>query len=239
MRFCEPLGLVAVAAFAERAISEGNRVVVVSPDDVHVSNYLSRMRLGTVLAALGVEHDLPIVREHDAGLALFELTSFDGARGAGALAAIVHQAVEVYDPDAANVLYDGLCEAGQNVPHHSGRKRGFLAAQRTNEGSRLLFAVSDSGRGMLSTLRTRGAVTDADAVRLALEPRVSRMRDRSRGVGLPDLLDEITALDGNLHVISGRASVTARGNQRWYSHGTRSFPGTVVQGLIQPTHPVL
>lgn len=60
MTFCEPIGLVGIAAFAERALRDDDRVVVTIPDDPNVANYLSRMRLGAVLAALGAEHALPV-----------------------------------------------------------------------------------------------------------------------------------------------------------------------------------
>lgn len=229
MRFCEPLGLVALAAFAEGALLAGERVVVRGPTEPSIARYLSRMRLGAVLAGLGVEHDLPVVDEHDTGERLFELATFDGARGAGALAELVHRAVEADDLEAAGALYDGVCEAGQNVAHHSGRARGFLAAQRTHQGSRLLFAVADSGRGMLATLRGRGATSDADALKLALTPGLSGTPDQSRGVGLAEVLARVTSL----HLLSGTASVTAAGRRRWYSTAERPFPGTVVQGEVR------
>ncbi|HVF05000.1 MAG TPA: STAS domain-containing protein [Frankiaceae bacterium] len=146
MTFCDPLGLVALAAFAEAAARAGERLVVRRPADPAVANYVARMRLGNVLGSLGAEHDLPWVHEHEVGDALLELTSFDGARGAGALARHVHGVVEPLDLAAANALHDGICEAGQNVAHHSQRDRGFVAAQRYS-GGRLQFAVGDSGVG--------------------------------------------------------------------------------------------
>gem|GEM_PF-3998259 len=88
MRFCEPIGLVFIAALTEHVIREGERVIVRGPDDTNVANYLARMRLGSVLAGLGAEQDFPHVREKSVGDALFELSQFDGARGAGGLAAL-------------------------------------------------------------------------------------------------------------------------------------------------------
>lgn len=233
MRFCEPLGLVGIAAFVEGAAVRGERIVVSSPDNLNVANFLGRMRLGNVLASLGAEHDLPIVREHDVEHALFEVSSFVGARGAAALAGVVFGALEASDAEAASALYDGLCEAGQNVAHHSGRRQGYLAAASTHGGRRLYFAVSDSGRGMLRTLARRGATDDASALRLALQKGTSGTRDPGRGVGLPDILDRVTELGGELHVLSGTASVTARGKARWYGRAERPFAGTVLQGHLR------
>lgn len=235
MRFCEPLGLVGIAAFVEQAARAGERVVVQEPLDDNVGNFLSRMRLGNVLAGLGAEQGLPLVREHVVENALFEVNTFAGARGAAALATLVYDTIEPSDPDGALVLYDGLCEAGQNVAHHSGRRLGFLAAASTHGGRRLYFAVSDSGKGMLSTLRGRGARSDAEALKLALQKGTSGTSDRGRGVGLPDILDRVTELGGDLHVLSGRASVTARGPRRWYGSADHGFEGTVLQGWVQRT----
>lgn len=233
LRFTEPLGLVGIAAFVDNATRSGQRVIVESPSDPNVARYLSRMRLGNLLAGLGAEHDLPLVTEHAVENALFEINSFVGARGAAALAALVHQTIERSDPEAAAVLFDGLCEAGQNVAHHSGRPNGYLAAASTHGGRRLYFAVSDSGRGMLRTLARRGAKTDTEALRLALQKGTTGTPDPGRGVGLAEILDRVTELGGALHVLSGQASVTARGKSRWYGSSDRPFTGTLLQGWVQ------
>jgi hypothetical protein len=232
MTFCEPIGLVGIAAVAERALARGARVVAKRPIDSNVARYLARMRLGAVLAALGAEHDLPYVDEHEVGDALLELTAFDGARGAGALAAHVHDIVERrHGLGPASALYDGLCEAGQNVEHHSERSRGFVAAQKYGD-DRLMFAVGDSGVGLLATLRQRGATDDRGALERALTPGVSRMTDSARGNGLPDMIDHLHVMRGRLAVVSGQVSVIARGRQRWYHDARRPFAGTLLQGTV-------
>ncbi|MDP9396832.1 MAG: hypothetical protein M3P96_02955 [Actinomycetota bacterium] len=239
LTWCEPVGLVGIAAFAERYLLRDDRVVVIRPRDDSRARYLARMRLGSVLEALGAEHDLPTVRERQLSDALLELTPFDGARGAGSLAAHVHGVVSQYDIEAANALHSGLCEAGQNVAHHSGRQRGFLAAQRTHNGRRLLFAVGDSGRGMRYTLRERGAKSDRDALLLALRRGVSRCSDVGRGVGLPDVLELVLGLSGSLHLASGGACVTVRDGRFTMGRADRHFRGTLLQGLVHPRATVL
>ncbi|HVF04999.1 MAG TPA: hypothetical protein VNA20_09175 [Frankiaceae bacterium] len=56
--------------------------------------------------------------------------------------------------------------------------------------------------------------------------------DASRGNGLPDMVDQLSALGGRLELLSGTAAVTARGGRRW-SSGERAlgFPGTLLQGV--------
>lgn len=178
---------------------------------------------------------MPTVRERQLRYQLLELTHFDGSRGAGALAALVHGALEDEDLEAANALHEGLSETGQNVAQHTALGRGFVAAQRTYGGRRLLFAVGDSGAGMLETLRVRGAKTDQDALRLALTRGVSSREARGRGAGLPDVVDHLRSLGGNLHIVSGAASVTASGHTsaaRTWDSGPLSWGGTVLQGTL-------
>ncbi len=234
MTFCEPIGLVGIASAAEGALRAGLRVIVLKPRSDHVARYLARMRLGRVLSSLGAEHDLPLVREHRLQYPLLELTHFDGSRGAGVLAAMVHAALEGDDLEAANALHEGLSETGQNVAQHTPLQRGYIAAQRTYGGHRLLFAVGDSGPGMLETLRVRGATTDQVALQLALTRGVSSKEARGRGAGLPDVVDHLRMRSGSLHIVSGAAAVTASGPvRRAWTSGALPWPGTVLQGALR------
>jgi hypothetical protein len=230
--FCEPLGLVGIAAFAEAAIHRGDHVQLIAPERPNVARYLSRMHLAVTLSALGVEHDLPAVRERALGNTLLQLTRFEGTRGADRLAEHVHGLVEPHDFGAANVLYRGISELGQNVADHSRRDQGFLAAQLTHRGSQLLFAVGDSGVGLLETLRTHGATTDAEALLKALERGVTELPGRFAGVGLSDTSDELTAAGGSLHLLSGRASLTVHRRVRHSGRSLHPVSGTLLQATL-------
>jgi hypothetical protein len=238
LTFAEPIGLTAIAAFTEEQLRAGHRVLVRSPEDSSVARYLARMRLDETLAALGAEVDLPRVRARQLDNVLLELTRFDGHRGAGALAQMVHSLIAPYDAEAANALHNGLCEAGINVVDHSRRDGGFLAAQITHNGRRLSFAVSDSGIGLLRSLSGKGAVTDADALRMAIRPGISEHDDPGRGVGLSDMVRELTRLGGHLHLTSGRSSLVTRGDSAEERVSPQTVTGTHLQGVIPLRHAV-
>jgi anti-anti-sigma regulatory factor len=238
LTFAEPVGLTAIAAFAEEQLRAGHRVLVQSPEDANVARYLARMRLDETLAALGAEVDLPHVRARQLDNVLLELTRFDGHRGAGALAQMVHSLIAPHDAEAANALHNGLCEAGINVVDHSRRDGGFLAAQITHNGQRLSFAVSDSGIGLLRSLSRKGAVTDADALRMAIRPGISEHDDPGRGVGLSDMVRELSRLGGRLHLTSGRSSLLARGISEEERVWPQTVTGTHLQGVIPLRHAV-
>jgi hypothetical protein len=167
LTFTEPLGLVAMASFAEAASRAGRRVVMLRPDDEAVGRYLTR-----------------------------------------------------------------ICEAGQNVAHHSGNDRGFFAAQATHGGSQLLFAVGDSGRGMRATLEARGATSDADALRLGLTPKVTGTGDPGRGRGLPDVAAQLVGTGGQLHVLPGNATLTVTSRARSRTAASFGYTGTLLQGTV-------
>jgi|SRR4051794_37364304 hypothetical protein len=239
LTFAEPVGLTAIAAFTEEQLRAGHRVLVQTPEDASVARYLARMRLDETLAALGAEVDLPPVRARHLDHVLLEVTRFDGHRGAGALAHMVHTLIAPYDIEAANALHNGLCEAGINVVDHSRRDGGFLAAQITHNSQRLSFAVSDSGIGLLRSLSGKGARTDADALRMAIRPGISEHDDPGRGVGLSDMVRELSRLGGRLHLTSGRSSLLARGTSEEEHVWPQTVTGTHLQGVIPLRHAVL
>jgi len=237
MTFCQPAGLVGLAAFAQHAVRHGHRCRVLSPDSADVARYLSRMHVGEILDSLGVENTLMPVREHMLGDALLELRFFEGARGADNLAQLIYRTVEpAFGSVSAAVLHNGVAEAGQNVAQHSGQMQGFLAAQRTHQGRRLWFAVSDSGVGLRERLAAQGAGDDEHGIRLALKAGVSSIDDPGRGNGLSDMRQQLSSLGGYLQVVSGKANAVA-GRQLRMRTGTRPFPGTIVQGEIAEALP--
>jgi hypothetical protein len=233
MTFCEPAGLVAIACHVEASVGEGRAVLVVGPKDAGVANYVSRMRLGYWLSALGATHDIGTVRERPLGNALLELTTFDGARGAEQLARMVHAAVLPTSHKGADALFDAISEAGDNVATHSGRNRGFAAAQRVDAGSRLLFAVGDCGRGVLANLVHYGAATHQEALELALRPGITSTGDAGRGNGLSDLSDTLLELGGSVDMVSGDSRVVASRNRHYFA-GPEPFEmhGALLQGSV-------
>jgi hypothetical protein len=231
--WCDASGLVAIACIAERETRRGRDVVLHQPASADVANYLSVMGLGRVLDELGVTHDLRTVRDRGADT-LLPLQRFEEASGASTLAEHVYDTVEHESKRVAAALYIGLCEAGENVPQHSGRSTGYLAAQRYPGDGRFLFAVGDSGRGMLKALAPRGATTHEEAIKLALTVGGTGTDDASRGNGIPDVLANVAKLRGNLLVASGTASVTrGRPGRGRTTTSEMPFLGTVLRGTVR------
>ncbi len=225
----EPIGLVAAAAFAERAAAGGRSVLLLRPEHDELAHYLARMRLGLTLEALGQEHDLPAVDERDAGSRLVELTRFTGAREPDELGLMLLDRTAAV-PALADALHQCVAEIGANVPEHSGRDWGYVAAQTTVGDTVVQFAVGDAGDGVAAGFATHVRLSDAEAVEWTLERGVSRTGLPGRGRGLQKAKALVTSLGGQLHMLSGTAFRTVQRDSSTHGEAERSWSGTLLQG---------
>lgn len=232
--FCEPIGLVAAAAVMHSA-AQGAGGRLIAPTNTDVLNYLSRVRLGSVLSNFGIPHDLPVVREHKQ-ISVLELTSFSDAAGLEVLADHLFSLLKTKDSVSAAALHDCISEAGQNVIQHSRAAVGFFAAQLTHQGRRLRFAVGDAGVGLLANLSRREAADHQQALTLAVTPGVSSTDDSDRGYGFSAMRDVLTRHGGVLHLVSGNAHGAFGAAARTSSDPSSYFAGTLLQGELQSEH---
>lgn len=232
LRFADPASIVGMCVFATGAVKGGDHVEFTRPVSDDAANYLSRIRLPTVLDALNIQHHLPIVRERHIGNALVELSSFDSTSGAEKLAHHLFNAIEKTDEAAARMLFRSVSVAGENVAHHSGQDKGFLMAQTTFGGSMMKFAVGDAGVGIYRTLRQSGASDDEQSLRLALQAGVSRFDVPGRGNGLRELADQVQSLKGSLTLMSGRAVWSENRAPRTSASVLPRLRGSVIAGTF-------
>jgi hypothetical protein len=228
----DPAHLVAAATLAHAHAAADLPLRVLSPRGADPHHYAGRMHLGRVLDGLGVEHDLPTgVLEHDRHADLLEVRAVHSEDDARALAALVATKVRPDSAPASDVLFSCVAEIALNVADHAGAV-GYVAAQTLPQVGAIKFAVADAGRGLRATLSVRGASSDDEALRMALSG-FSRLDAPGRGTGLPTTLRELTALEGSMFLLSGRAAVTASGSGRVRERVEASFPGTLVQGVLR------
>jgi hypothetical protein len=231
-QFVEPLGLVEIVARAESHRRRGDVVEVLAPDDPGIAHYLARMRLGWALTELGVQHDLPYVRERDLAGQLLELTYFESTLRSDELAAMVYHRVAQESPASAAALYTSLCEVGQNVPEHAEVPGGWAAAKATRRQGSVHFAVADSGIGMWQSLAARGARDDAEALEMAMDRGLSRFGTAGHGNGLVETCRLVTARHGRVQMMSGGAVRTVSRTWRRASEAPVPFPGTLLHGSL-------
>jgi len=161
------------------------------------------------------------------------------AQGTRSLAQVVHGKTVSRDEDVAEALWEAITQLGANVQDHARmpgdpETPGFCAAQSIASTGEVRFAVGDSGTGLLATLAGRGARNDRAAIVLALSG-TSRLDQPDRGRGLPNTLELVTELRGDLYMASGTASTTATSERRVHKTLNTPFPGTLLQGRVRGT----
>lgn len=239
--FLRPAHLVGAAARAHAARRDGRGFRLRAPVESQTGSYAARMRLGHVLSELAAGHDVPepgacLDRSGD----LLELSMVRTHADVRHLTDLVHRKVRAVDPRTANALHETLAEVGGNVSDHAG-DIGFTVAQTMPALNELRFAVADAGFGLRTTLARRGAVDDADAIRLALAG-ISRFDSPTRGNGLRRTVELIVGLGGQVYVASGSASMsTSPGGTVAAACDCAScaFQGTIVEATIPLSSPNL
>jgi hypothetical protein len=201
--FASPAGLIALCVKAESVIANGNTVLVRSPSDPSVANYIARAHLPAQLEAIGIAHDFAPVQENHLGLRLVEIQRFENAGMVEVLAQSVYAFAEPISSAIAGQLHVAVCEAGENVTFHSDTSYGYLMAQYFPGNRTFEFALGDSGVGFLGSLASRGAANNHEAIALAVTPGVSATGDPGRGYGLSSIRTSLADAGGALTLYSG------------------------------------
>ncbi|QWY82306.1 histidine kinase [Gordonia phage Phishy] len=231
--FIDTMGLALVAAAAERGQNQGAHVEFISPVEPKVRNYMSRMHLRECLAQVGVDTDLPAVRQRALNDQLLELHRFDPTESEE-LADRLRDVIAAHSPSSSGAgnFYSSVSEVLENVVEHSGVGGGWAAMQTLprSGGTEITFAVADTGIGLRNSLSAHNdVVDDAAAVGMAFTKGVSGTGDDTRGEGLPDVYKRVRERGGILRVWSGKAAGTSR---RYDSiscaDAITHYPGTII-----------
>lgn len=211
--------LTALTAFIYGQVASGRKIDV-SVEGADASTYMSRMGLPALLESWDVPHPFRSVRK-DVSLneeVLVELAAFSQREDLEGLARMLRN--RGIPDEVRRPLTEMLFETGNNVREHARVEQGFLAAQVTHDGKRLTLAVADAGIGFLETLKHRGAATDRDALKMALNG-MSEHDQAGRGQGLLAVRAGLDALGGWGTMVSGMEVVSM--------HHTKLNPWTTRQ----------
>lgn len=190
LRRITPVGLVTIAATVMRWRCENRRVHFRNLERCAVTSYLQRMDL---LRVSGYKWEEAFERRDSKGRFVpVRLLDHHVDGMSQDVAACLAPGGEDYDHPMSG-LYDlasyVLTETANNVRQHSGGI-GYVAAQATRAEGMVRLALADNGMGILQTFRDAGFpwakdVDDPEAIRKALEPRVScKAGEPNEGVGL-------------------------------------------------------
>ncbi len=226
-----PSGLVALACISRSAAS----LEVVWPTAVDQQRYLSRMHLDQVLRA---QHPgvlpLPDVRHHAAELC--EVAFAQQTRDVDQLSDLVRDHAESARIPAewAEALEEGTWEICDNALVHSDWGGGFLAAQHYFQRREIEYAVGDAGVGIRGSLLIEypDLADDVSAILKAREYGATRFGQNTRGAGLSETVDQVTALGGRVVVRSGTAMVTFTCTEARTTYTAQPWNGTLVKVVL-------
>ncbi len=244
VRFVTPSLLVAAAAIASaHRVRHGVPPQFVPPGLGDPRIYASRMSLGEVLSGLGVKSTgLRQRPQHERDLQLCELRQFESSGEAEQLVNLVQLRCQAASLafEVEDALTQMVWEMTANCLEHSRVGHGFFAAQLHSEPRDALhFAVADGGIGIRSSLIGTDYECDSDeaAVMVASRRRVTSVRGTERGVGLPNLLNLATGIDGEVTIRSGGIAVIfsahpLNGQRRISTADVEELAGTLVSGWL-------
>ena len=126
-----------------------------------------------------------------------------------------------------------LWEIMDNVANHSEAQTGILEVQLRRVKKHLAICIADAGLGIRETMSQQGrtALSDEDAIMLAMEYGVTRDPRRFQGNGLWGLQKIVRASKGVLNISSGSGRVTIDGESSTHRSG-RIWTGTDAPGTV-------
>lgn len=237
-RFVDVYGMVALLTIISLHASDGNPVTVQLPKATQAATYLARMGFFDLIPA-GVDLDRePPHPIHDPEKLLVELQPINVAEGHHGIDEICNLAWTQLPSDLRGEFVEALSEIGANVIEHSEAEIGFLCAQRfeknwrKRKGPRVQFVVCDAGIGIRKSLLPAhpraSAMSDKDAIQLALEEGVSGKPTTNSGVGLTTVLRYADIFGGVLRIRSGAGVVIRGAGTAAATRDVPGLPGTVV-----------
>lgn len=233
VRWVEPYGLVALAVFAESQIQLNRLPRLIAPQDREKANYLERMGVGQIVESLGGRHNLRPVSRQDHSGHLLELRRFDSEQASDALGELVFDKLAATDITAARAMHQSISELGQNVTQHSGRPSGFLAAQSTHDGRKVMFSIGDSGIGLLRSLDSYAFQDEEEVLEAVMVGGVTSTGDQGRGNGFRLARELLTGKGGLLYAQTGCAHRTEyAGRAVSHRHPSLFVQGTILQGVV-------
>ena len=185
---------------------------------------------------LGVEPEAPLSTEATpaarSAVPLRRISNLAVAREqSDATRALLESFVPAVPPSTVRAAQFVFEELAANIVQHSGApETGFGLAIADPDRRRIQIAFADAGMGFLASLSSNpefaGRVgSDAEAIRLALDPRVSRRASGNIGMGLFLLAAFAERVKGDLWIATGDALLIRRSSDGSYAETMASTAG--------------
>lgn len=241
--FIRPAAVLWCAVYPLLAAASGKQAAVLVPEHGGVASYLKALRLFDVLSDHGVEADDRGVRASGGSKTIVPLTEFSTEVEAEELANVALGRLDSAGLGAATlypVISEIFAELANNAVQHSESPIGacgFIQFFEFAEGERFVCGVADGGIGIKRSLErnpelSRRVRYDWSAIELAVRERVSGTGDKTRGIGLYGVSEDMRIPGRHLIIHSGIGSLRISEEAESEARRTALFPGTLAYASI-------
>ncbi|MEX2246747.1 MAG: hypothetical protein WEC75_08665 [Dehalococcoidia bacterium] len=242
MRACEfvrPAAVLWCAIYPMLAARRARQCRLLVPENVGVCVYLKSLGLFGMLQEVGVEVDDRGIRDQVNPQSILPLTRFFSADDVENLAETALDTLSQAGLGSANIhpiVSEAFAELALNAVQHAESPIGGLGLiqfYQFERGKRFICAVADGGIGIRRALERNPALRDSvpydwDAIKLALRERVTGTGERTRGIGLYGIAQDMRQTGRQLIIHSGQGTVSvSSGDAEDQSQRTTLFPGTL------------
>lgn len=237
VRQAYPNGMLGIISTISNLRALGHTVKVILPTDFEVRKLF---RNGNWAYFLAPEENLKSESFHDRHLVTRQFSSNnEQTEVVNDFMDVILRNMEV-PKDIISGLEWSINEITDNVLNHSDSKiGGFIQVSTYPKNDTIAFAVGDSGRGILNSLREGISTlrTDDQAIGEAIKAGVTRNSKFGQGNGLAGSLRVTTMTGGSLDITSGagRLVATLDETRKMVRNRDQTYQGTLVCGQVLMT----
>jgi hypothetical protein len=233
--YAYPNGMLPIIASLEKLRIDGINVYVKLPNDDHTRKLFRAVNWAHFLSPFQFEisessHDRHLVTTHF-------IDSTEQKKAVDNLMDVVLRNMEL-SRDIISGLEWSINELTDNVLNHSESKSGgFVQATTYPQNDTIAFAVADSGKGILSSLKEAIPTlrTDLHAIGEAVKAGVTRNPKYGQGNGLAGSLRVTTMTGGSFEVTSGLGRLLCTSDETTRNPRSRfqNYEGTLICGQLK------
>lgn len=241
--FVRPAAVLWCVIYPLLAHARGSTCTLIVPNNMGVCIYLKSLGLFNVLTKNGIEVDDRGIPERADPQVVLPLTKFTTQFEVEQLANEALDALASTRLGASNLyplVSEIFAELGLNAVEHAGsliESYGFIQFYEFEDRSRFVCGVADGGIGIRSSLEKNPDIRhrvhyDWSAIELAVRERISGTGEKTRGIGLYGVAEDMRLPNRQLIIHSGIGSLQISEEVETEARRTNLFPGTLVYASI-------
>jgi anti-sigma regulatory factor (Ser/Thr protein kinase) len=241
--FIRPAAVVWCAVYQLLGLARGSTCRILVPENMGVCLYLQSVGFFRTAKDAGVEVDDRGIGNRPDPQVVLPLARFSTQREVEDLANLALDNLQRAGLGAANLyplVTEVFSELALNAVQHSESEiggLGFIQFYGTAAGRRFICCVGDGGIGIRRSLERNEALRDKlfydwDAIDLAVQERISGTGEKTRGIGLFGVVEDMRGAGRQLIIHSGIGRLTISEDVERESRRDVLFPGTLAFASI-------